>query len=56
MKQRYTVRKHPAYGKQGYWCTWDRVENRVIRTYSHLSTVRSHCKYMNYQNKKEVSA
>lgn len=50
MKQRFTVRKHPQY--KGYWCVWDRVENRE-RGHFRASKfdVTNQCKYFNLREK-----
>lgn len=56
MKTRFTVRKHPTLGKQGYWCVWDRVENRV-RGHVRWSKedVQNQCMHFN-RREKAVSA
>ena len=53
MKQRFTVRKHPL--NKYNFCVWDRVENKVVRSYPELFSAKSLCKYMRSQEKKAVS-
>lgn len=49
---RYTVRKSSM--NKCYWVVFDRLENKICRGYSHVSSAQSLCKYMNRQEKKKV--